>query len=57
LSADSIALAEQVRILSKSRFVDYRGSLSINTMGKISMALAIALDLPTREDFEISIKS
>jgi mRNA interferase MazF len=29
LSADSIALAEQVRILSKSRFGDYRGSLSL----------------------------
>jgi mRNA interferase MazF len=29
LSADSIALAEQVRILSKSRFGDRRGSLSL----------------------------
>ena len=57
LSADSIALGEQVRILSKSRFGDYRGSLSIVTMEKISTALAIALDLPTREDFEISIKN
>jgi mRNA interferase MazF len=52
LSADSIALAEQVRILSKSRFGDYRGSLSIEIMEQISTALALALDLPTREDFE-----
>lgn len=53
LSADSIALAEQVRILSKSRFGDYRGSLSTSSMEKISTALALAMDLPTREDFEI----
>jgi mRNA interferase MazF len=51
LTADSIALAEQVRILSKSRFGDYRGSLSIASMEKISTALALALDLPTIEDF------
>ena len=53
LSADSIALAEQVRILSKSHFGDYRGSLSIDTMEQISTALAIALDLPTRSDFDL----
>jgi mRNA interferase MazF len=52
LIADSIALAEQVRILSKSRFGDYRGSLSSEIMEQISTALALALDLPTREDFE-----
>jgi mRNA interferase MazF len=52
LSADSIALAEQVRILSKSRFGDYRGSLSSEIMEQISTALALALDLPTREDFD-----
>jgi mRNA interferase MazF len=55
LSADSIALAEQVRILSKSRFGDYRGSLSIATMDQISTALAIALDLPTKEDFDLQL--
>jgi mRNA interferase MazF len=55
LSADSIALAEQVCILSKSRFGDYRGSLSIATMEQISMALAIALDLPTKEDFDLQL--
>jgi mRNA interferase MazF len=52
LSANSIALAEQVRILSKSRFGDYRGSLSLEIMEQISTALALALDLPTKEDFE-----
>ena len=55
LSADSIALAEQVRILSKSRFGDYRGSLSNDIMEQISTALAIALDLPTRADFDLQI--
>jgi mRNA interferase MazF len=55
LSADSIALAEQVRILSKSRFGDYRGSLSIATMEQISIALAVALDLPTAEDFDLQL--
>jgi mRNA interferase MazF len=53
LTADSIALAEQVRILSKSRFSDCRGSISILSMAKISAALAIALDLPTPEDFDL----
>jgi mRNA interferase MazF len=53
LSADSIALAEQVRILSKSRFGEYRGSLSIASMSKISTALALAMDLPTQEDFDL----
>jgi mRNA interferase MazF len=57
LSADSIALAEQVRILSKSRFGDYRGSLSIDSMEKISIALALAMDLPTREDFDLQIEN
>lgn len=49
LNADSIALAEQVRILPKSRFGEYRGSLSISSIEKISAALAISLDLPTIE--------
>jgi mRNA interferase MazF len=53
LSADSIALAKQVRILSKSRFGEYRGSLSSLSIEKISTALALAMDLPTREDFDI----
>jgi len=53
LSADSIALAEQVRILSKSRFGDYRGSLSISSMEQISTGLALGMDLPIREDFDI----
>jgi mRNA interferase MazF len=52
LIADSIALAEQVRILSKLRFGDYRGTLSPASMEQISTALAIALDLPTQEDLD-----
>ena len=57
LSVDSIALAEQVRILSKSRFGEYRGSLSIASMEKISIALALAMDLPTQEDFDLQIEN
>jgi mRNA interferase MazF len=53
LSNDSIALAEQVRILSKSRFGEYGGSLSSLSIAKISMALAIAMDLLTPEDFDL----
>lgn len=52
LTADSIALAEQVRILSKSRFGDYRGTLSTTSMEQISTALALALDIPTKEDLD-----
>jgi mRNA interferase MazF len=48
-----IALAEQVRILSKSRFGEYRGSLSNSSMAKISTALAIAMDLPAPEDLAL----
>jgi metal-responsive CopG/Arc/MetJ family transcriptional regulator len=33
-----------------SRVGDYRGSLSIASMEKISTALALAMDLPKRED-------
>ena len=45
-----VALAKQVRILSKLRFGDYRGTLTPASMEQISTALAIALDLPTQED-------
>jgi mRNA interferase MazF len=55
LSADSIALAEQVRILSKSRFGECRGSLSIDSMEQISIALALAMDLPTKADFDLQL--
>ncbi|NEQ66886.1 MAG: type II toxin-antitoxin system PemK/MazF family toxin [Symploca sp. SIO2D2] len=45
LTRDSIALAEQVRVLSKERILQHRGKLSEETLRKLDRALAIALDL------------
>ncbi len=45
LVRDSIALAEQVRVLSKVRLLQQRGKLSEATLRKLDRALAIALDL------------
>lgn len=49
LVVDSIAICEQVRVLSKSRFRRQRGSLSSQAMNDIDRALLIALDLPGQE--------
>jgi len=46
LNRDSIAKAEQVRVLSKSRFLTERGMLSEETIKQLNFALLIALDLP-----------
>ncbi len=46
LDRDSIAMADQVRVLSKSRFLCLRGTLSNQTMAQLDRALLIALDLP-----------
>lgn len=45
LTNDSIALAEQVRVLAKTRLFRQRGTLSRETVMKLNQALAIALDL------------
>ena len=45
LSADSVALAEQTRVLSKARLLHFRGTLSRETMSQLARALRIALDL------------
>lgn len=44
---DSVALAEQVRALSKLRLTRLRGMLSVEAMQALERALVIALDLPT----------
>ena len=49
LDRDSIAKAEQVRVLSKSRFLTERGVLSEETIEQLNFALLIALDLPGQE--------
>ena len=46
LTADSIALCEQVRSMSKSRLRRRRGVLPAHAMRQINHALLIALDLP-----------
>jgi mRNA interferase MazF len=45
LTADSIALAEQVRALAKSRLIRQSGALSPARMADLNRALLIALDL------------
>lgn len=45
LTNDSIAMADQVRILSKSRLLRLRGTLSNEIMTQLNQALLIALDL------------
>ena len=46
LKKDSIAMADQVRVLSKTRFLRLRGILSDVVMAHLEQALLIALDLP-----------
>jgi mRNA interferase MazF len=49
LDKDSIAMADQVRVLSKTRFLSLRGRLSENAIAKLDRALSIALDLPGQD--------
>jgi mRNA interferase MazF len=44
LSADSVALAEQVRALAKGRLGRLRGMLSTHVIEQLDLALRIALD-------------
>jgi mRNA interferase MazF len=46
LTNDSIAMADQVRVLSKTRLLRLRGMLSNEAMILLNQALLIALDLP-----------
>ena len=45
LSNDSILMADQVRVLAKSRLLKLRGSLSNDSIEQLNQALSIALDL------------
>lgn len=49
LDQDSIAMADQVRVLSKTRFLNLRGKLSEDAIAQLDRALAIALDLPGQD--------
>lgn len=46
LDKDSVALGEQVRVLSKTRLLLLRGVLSDSAVAQLDQALLIALDLP-----------
>jgi len=46
LRSDSIALAEQVRAVSRARLVDRWGAVDAETLRRLERALLIALDLP-----------
>jgi len=50
LKRDSIAMADQVRVLSKTRFLRLRGVVSQLVMTHLDQALLIALDLPIPEE-------
>jgi mRNA interferase MazF len=50
LRTDSIALAEQVRAISKTRLVDRWGTLEPTTLRQLERALLIAMDLPGQYD-------
>ena len=45
LSQDSIAMADQVRVLAKPRLIKLLGILSEVKLGELNRALAIALDI------------
>lgn len=45
LSQDSIAMADQIRVLAKPRLIKLLGTLSETKVIKLNRALAIALDL------------
>jgi mRNA interferase MazF len=48
LSIDSIAMADQVRVLSKNPLLQLRGILRNEVISQLNQALLIALDLPTQ---------
>ncbi len=50
LTRPSIALGEQVRVLSKARLMRLRGTLSEDTMIQVDQALLIAFDLPGKPE-------
>jgi mRNA interferase MazF len=46
LAVDSVAMGEQVRVLSKARLLRRRGMLSLVAIRQIERSLLIAFDLP-----------
>ena len=54
LTNDSIAIADQVRVLSKKRLLCLRGIVKSETITKLNQALLIALDLPGLDMTQLS---
>jgi mRNA interferase MazF len=52
LDRDSVAMAQQVRALAKTRILGLRGILSSSYLQQLNQALLIALDLPGQVEFE-----
>ncbi|AFY32996.1 type II toxin-antitoxin system PemK/MazF family toxin [Calothrix sp. PCC 7507] len=50
LSHDSLAMTDQIRVLSKSRLLRLRGTLDQQAIASVGRSLLIALDLPGQED-------
>jgi mRNA interferase MazF len=50
LTRNSIALGDQVRVLSKARLLRLRGMLSEDVMTQVDQILLIALDLPGQSE-------
>ncbi|MFW9258027.1 type II toxin-antitoxin system PemK/MazF family toxin [Nostoc sp. CALU 546] len=50
LTHDSLAMTDQIRVLSKSRLLRLRGMLFEETIAQLNQALLIALDLPGQDD-------
>jgi mRNA interferase MazF len=50
LTHDSLAMTDQIRVLSKSRLLRLRGTLSEEAIAQLNQSLLIALDLPGQDD-------
>lgn len=50
LNQDSVAMADQVRVLSKTRLLNMRGIVSDDSMIQLEKALLIAMDLPGQDE-------
>ena len=50
MSKDSVAMADQIRVLSKTRLLNMRGKVSIEVMTQLEKALLIAMDLPGQDE-------
>ena len=50
LSQDSVAMADQIRVLSKTRLLNMRGIVSNEVMTQLEKALLIAMDLPGQDE-------